>query len=76
MPQGSGREEPWGGSAGRARGQASLAAMLWVRSGVRAPARAAARAASLDAARGMAERVGFEPTWIVMTPTDFESVPL
>jgi len=24
----------------------------------------------------MAERVGFEPTWIVMTPTDFESVPL
>ncbi len=24
----------------------------------------------------LAERVGFEPTWGVMPPTDFESVPL
>ncbi len=24
----------------------------------------------------LAERVGFEPTWSVMPPTDFESVPL
>jgi hypothetical protein len=24
----------------------------------------------------VAERVGFEPTWGVMPPTDFESVPL
>ena len=24
----------------------------------------------------MAERVGFEPTWGAMPPTDFESVPL
>lgn len=35
------------------------------------------RFAEVRAAAGpVAERVGFEPTWIVMTPTDFESVPL
>jgi hypothetical protein len=28
------------------------------------------------AAEILAERVGFEPTWGVMPPTDFESVPL
>ncbi len=34
------------------------------------------RCGSNDLRKEVAERVGFEPTWGVMPPTDFESVPL